>query len=142
MTKIKDGDKVKVHYTGKLNDGSVFDSSDGREPLEFTIGKEMMIPGFEKGVVGMGLNEEKTISMPAAEAYGEVREDMIAEVPKAQLPPEIKPEVGLELMSQTPDGQQLVVKVIEVKEESIMIDANHPLAGKELTFNVKIVEIA
>lgn len=142
MTKIKDGNEVKVHYTGKLNDGTVFDSSDGREPLAFTIGKGMMIPGFEKGVMGMALNEEKTITLPPEEAYGEVREDMIAEVPNQQLPPEIKPEIGMELMSQTPDGQQLVVKIKEVKDESIVIDANHPLAGQELTFDIKVVEIA
>lgn len=142
MTKIADGNQVKVHYTGKLNDGTVFDSSEGREPLAFTIGKGMMIPGFEKGVMGMGLNEEKTITIKPEDAYGIVHEDMIAEIPNAQLPPEIKPQAGMELMSQTPDGQQLVVKIIEVKEESIVIDANHALAGKELTFDIKVVEIS
>lgn len=142
MTKIKDGSQVKVHYTGKLTDGTVFDSSEGREPLAFTIGKGMMIPGFENGVLGMALEEEKTITIQPEEAYGEMREDMIAEVPNQQLPPEIKPEIGMELMSQTPDGQQLVVKIKEVKDESIVIDANHPLAGKELTFDIKVVEIA
>ncbi len=141
MTKIKDGDNVKVHYTGKLSDGSVFDSSEGREPLAFTMGKGMMIPGFEKGVMGMQLNEEKTITLQPDEAYGEVREDMIAEVPKSQLPPDLKPQSGMELMSQTPDGHQLVVRVMEVKEDSIVIDANHQLAGKELTFDIKVVEI-
>ena len=142
MTKIKDGNQVKVHYTGKLTDGTVFDSSEGREPLAFEMGKGMMIPGFEKGVMGMALNEEKTITIQPEDAYGSVREDMIAEVPNQQLPPEIKPEVGMELMSQTPDGQQLVVKIKEVKDDSIIIDANHPLAGQELTFDIKVVEIA
>lgn len=142
MTKIKDGDNVKVHYTGKLSDGTVFDSSDGREPLAFTMGKGMMIPGFEKGVMGMQLDEKKTITLQPDEAYGQVREDMIAEVPKSQLPPDLKPQLGMELMSQTPDGHQLVVRIIEVKEDSIVIDANHQLAGKELTFDIKIVEIA
>lgn len=142
MTKIKDGNEVKVHYTGKLNDGTVFDSSEGREPLAFTIGKGMMIPGFEKGVMGMELNEEKTLTIQPEDAYGPIREDMVAEIPADQLPPEIKPEVGMELMSQTPDGQQLVVKIKEVKEGSVIIDANHVLAGKELTFDVKIVEIS
>lgn len=142
MTKIKDGNEVKVHYTGKLNDGTVFDSSEGREPLAFTIGKGMMIPGFEKGVMGMELNEEKTLTIQPEDAYGPVREDMVADIPADQLPPEIKPEVGMELMSQTPDGQQLVVKIKEVKEGSVIIDANHVLAGKELTFDVKIVEIS
>jgi FKBP-type peptidyl-prolyl cis-trans isomerase SlpA len=141
MTKVKDGHQVKVHYTGKLNDGTVFDSSEGREPLAFTMGKGMMIPGFEKGVMGMELNEEKTITIPPEEAYGPVREDMIAEVPNNQLPQDIKPEVGMELMSQTPDGQQLVVKIKEVKDDSIVIDANHALAGEELTFEIKLVEL-
>ena len=142
MTKIKDGAQVKVHYTGKLVDGTVFDSSEGRDPLAFTIGKGMMIPGFEKGVMGMEINDEKTINIKPEEAYGEVREDMIAEIPIAQLPPDLKPQSGMELMSQTPDGQQMVVRVKEVKTESVMIDANHPLAGKELTFDIKIVEIS
>ncbi|MBC8486324.1 MAG: peptidylprolyl isomerase [Bacteroidetes bacterium] len=142
MAKIKDGDNVKVHYTGKLNDGTVFDSSEGREPLAFTIGKGMMIPGFEKGVLGMDINEEKKITISPEEAYGEIREDMFAEVEKSQLPPNVKPEVGIELMSQTPDGQQLVVRVTEVNEKTIKIDANHQLAGKELTFDIKVVEIS
>lgn len=142
MTKIKDGDNVKVHYTGKLTDGTVFDSSEGRDPLAFTIGKGMMIPGFEKGVIGMALNEEKTINIVPEEAYGHAREDMIVEVPKTQLPPDLKPEAGMELMSQTPDGHQLAVRIKEVKADSIIVDANHVLAGQELTFEVKIVEIA
>ncbi len=142
MTKIKNGDNVKVHYTGKLNDGTVFDSSEGRDPLAFTMGKGMMIPGFEKGVMGMALHEEKTITIPPAEAYGDVREEMIAEVPNSQLPDGLKPEPGMELMSQTPDGHQLVVRVKEVKDDSIVIDANHQLAGKELTFDIKVVEIS
>lgn len=142
MTKIKDGDNVKVHYTGKLSDGTVFDSSEGRDPLAFTMGKGMMIPGFEKGVMGMAIDEEKTITLKPEEAYGEVREDMIAEVPSSQLPPDLTPQAGMELMSQTPDGHQLVVRVMEVKEDSIVIDANHQLAGKELTFDIKVVEIS
>lgn len=142
MTKIKNGDNVKVHYTGKLSDGTVFDSSEGRDPLAFTMGKGMMIPGFEKGVMGMELDEEKTITIAPADAYGEVREEMIAEVPNTQLPEGLTPETGMELMSQTPDGHQLVVRVIEVKPDSIVIDANHQLAGKELTFDIKVVEIA
>ncbi len=142
MAKIKDGDNVKVHYTGKLTDGTVFDSSDGREPLAFTIGKGMMIPGFEKAVLGMEINEEKTVTLKPEDAYGEIRQDMIAEVNKAQLPPDLKPEVGMELMSQTPDGQQLVVKVTEVNESSIKVDANHQLAGKDLTFDIRVVEVS
>ena len=142
MAKIKDGNNVKVHYTGKLNDGTVFDSSEGREPLAFTIGKGMMIPGFEKGVLGMDINEEKKITISPKEAYGEIREDMFAEVEKSQLPSNVEPVVGMELMSQTPEGQQLVVRVTEVNETNIKIDANHQLAGKELTFDIKVVEIS
>ncbi len=141
MTKIKDGSNVKVHYTGKLVDGTVFDSSEGREPLAFTIGAGMMIPGFEKGVLDMALNEEKTINIKPEDAYGEIREDMVAEVPKSQLPADMKVEAGMDLMSQTPDGQQMVVKVVDVKEESIIVDANHALAGKELVFDLKVVEV-
>lgn len=141
MTKVKDGSNVKVHYTGKLTDGTVFDSSEGREPLAFTIGAGMMIPGFEKGVMEMTVNEEKTINILPEDAYGEVREDMVAEVPKSQLPDDMKVEKGMELMSQTPDGQQMVVKVVDVKDDSIVVDANHALAGKELVFDIKVVEV-
>lgn len=141
MTKVKDGSNVKVHYTGKLTDGTVFDSSEGREPLAFTIGAGMMIPGFEKGVMDMAINEEKTINILPEDAYGEVREDMVAEVPKSQLPADMKVEAGMDLMSQTPDGQQMVVKVVEVKDDAIVVDANHALAGKELIFDIKVVEL-
>ncbi len=142
MTQVKKGDKVKVHYTGKLQDGTVFDSSEGREPLEFEVGGGRLIRGFDEGVVGMKVDEEKTINIKAAEAYGDLRDDLIIEVPKAQLPQDIKPEVGMELVSQQPDGQQIIVTVKEVKPEAIVIDANHKLAGKDLTFDVKLVEIA
>lgn len=141
MTQVKKGNKIKVHYTGKLEDGTVFDSSEGREPLEFEVGAGRMIQGFDQGVVGMNLDEEKTINIKSAEAYGEVRNDLIIDVPKAQLPPDIKPEIGMELVSQQPDGQQLVVTVKEVKDDAIVIDANHKLAGKDLIFDVKVVEI-
>jgi len=141
MTKVKDGSTVKVHYTGKLTDGTVFDSSEGREPLAFTVGAGTMIPGFEKGVMGMEQDEEKTINIQPEEAYGERRDDMIAEVPKTQLPDDLKVEQGMDLMSQTPDGQQMVVKVTEIKDESIVVDANHALAGQELVFDLKVVEV-
>jgi FKBP-type peptidyl-prolyl cis-trans isomerase 2 len=141
MTQVKKGDTVKVHYTGKLTDGTVFDSSDGREPLEFKVGDGKLIRGFDEGVVGMQVDENKTINIDAAEAYGDVREDLIIDVPKSQLPPDLKPEVGMELVSQQPDGQQVVVTVKELKPEAIVIDANHKLAGKDLIFDVKLVEI-
>ena len=137
----KQNDKVKVHYKGSLSNGEVFDSSEGRDPLEFTIGSGQVIPGFENGIVGMQVEESKTINIPAAEAYGESKEELIQEVQMAQLPPEIKPEVGMQLMSQTPDGQQVPLVVTEVKEDSIVVDSNHPLAGKDLTFEITLVSI-
>lgn len=137
----KANDKVKVHYKGTLSNGEVFDSSEGRDPLEFTLGSGQVIPGFDKGVQGMKINESKTINIPSHEAYGEIREELIQEVAKKDLPPEINPEVGLKLMSQTPDGQQIPLVVTEVKEESIVVDANHPLAGKDLIFEVTLMEI-
>lgn len=141
MSRVKKDDTVKVHYTGKLNDGQVFDSSVGREPLEFKVGAGMMIPGFEKGVLDMELNEKKTISIKPEDAYGEVRDDLFQEIPKDQLPEEIKPEVGMGLAATMPDGRQQQLRVSEVKDDSIVVDANHPLAGKELNFEIEVVEI-
>lgn len=141
MSKVKKDDTVKVHYTGKLNSGEVFDSSVDREPIEFKVGAGMMIPGFEKGVMDMELNEKKNISIPPAEAYGEVNPDLFQEIPKDQLPEEIKPEVGMGLAATLPDGRQQQLRVSEVKEDSIVVDANHPLAGKELNFEIEVVEI-
>lgn len=137
----KTNDKVKVHYKGTLSNGEIFDSSEGKDPLEFTLGAGQVIPGFDKGVQGMNINESKTINIPFTEAYGDVREDLIQEVAKKDLPQEISPEVGLKLVSQTPDGQQIPLIVTDVKDESIIVDANHPLAGKDLTFEVTLVEI-
>lgn len=137
----KANDKVKVHYKGMLENGDVFDSSEGKNPLEFTLGKGQVIPGFDKGIEGMEVNESKTINIPSAEAYGEVKQELIKEVPKSHLPEEIKPEVGLQLVSKTPDGRQIPLVVTDVKEGSIIIDANHPLAGRDLTFEVTLVEI-
>lgn len=142
MTQVKDGDTVKVHYTGKLDDGNIFDSSLDREPLAFTLGAGMMIPGFEKGVLGMKLDEEKTVILPPSEAYGDIREDMIVEISKSQLPPDMEVMTGMELVSQDDNGNQFPVTVQEVKPESIIIDANHKLAGKSLTFEIKVVEIS
>ena len=141
MAEAKKGDRVKVHYTGKLEDGSVFDSSREREPLEFELGGGMMIKGFDTAVTGMQVGESKTAEIPAGEAYGEHNAEMVIEVPKTQLPPDLKPEVGQQLGMQQPDGQSVPVRVTEVKEESIEIDANHPLAGKDLVFELELVEI-
>ncbi|QSE96930.1 FKBP-type peptidyl-prolyl cis-trans isomerase [Fulvivirga lutea] len=141
MSEAKKGDKVKVHYTGKLNDGSVFDSSVEREPLEFELGAGMMIAGFDKAVHGMKIGDKKTAEIPSKEAYGERNDDMIVSVPKAQLPPDLSPSVGQQLSMQQPSGQAIPVVVTSIDEENIEIDANHPLAGKDLTFEIELVEI-
>jgi FKBP-type peptidyl-prolyl cis-trans isomerase 2 len=141
MIQVKENNTVKVNYTGKLADGQVFDSSEGREPLEFTLGQGQLIPGFEKGVIDMKLNEKKTITIAKEEAYGDVNEQLIQEVEKAHLPQDMAPEVGMGLVSKDPDGNEINLLVVEVKEESIVVDGNHPLAGKELTFDLEVIEI-
>ncbi len=141
MSEAKKGDKVKVHYTGKLTDGSVFDTSQDREPLEFEIGAGMMIAGFDKAVTGMKVGDKKTAELSADEAYGQKNDEMVVEVPKAQLPEDLKPEVGQQLGMQQPNGQNIPVVVTKVEEETIEIDANHPLAGKDLVFDIELVEI-
>lgn len=141
MSQVKKNDKVKVHYTGKLTSGEVFDSSIEREPIEFQVGEGQMIPGFEEGVLDMKLNEKKVIVIPSAEAYGEPREDLVHEVPKEHLPQDIKPEVGMGLVSKSPDGNEIQLLVKEVKEDTIIVDGNHPLAGQELTFELEVVGI-
>jgi FKBP-type peptidyl-prolyl cis-trans isomerase SlpA len=141
MSQVKENNTVKVHYTGKLSDGQVFDSSEGKEPLEFTLGKGQIIPGFEKGLIDMKLNEKKTITIAKEEAYGDINDNLKQEVKKTELPEDIKPEVGMGLVSKSPDGQEMNLLVVEVKEESIVIDGNHPLAGKDLIFDLEVVEI-
>lgn len=141
MSQVKQNDTVKVHYTGKLKDGQVFDSSEGKEPIEFTLGQGQLIPGFEKGLIEMKVNEKKTITIPKEEAYGEPRAELIQEVEKAQLPEEIKPEVGMGLVSKSPDGQEMNLVVTDVKDNTIVVDGNHPLAGKDLVFDLEVVEI-
>jgi len=141
MSQVKENNTVKVNYTGKLSDGQVFDSSEGKEPLEFTLGKGQLIPGFEKGLIDMKVKEKKTITIAKDEAYGEINKDLIQEVKKTELPQDMTPEVGMGLVSKTPDGQEMNLLVIEVKEESIIIDGNHPLAGKDLIFDLEVVEI-
>ena len=136
---MNQGTKVKVHYTGTLNDGKVFDSSEGREPLEFTIGENQVIPGFEDGVKSMKLNQEKTIKIKPNEAYGEVNQQLIISVPRKKFPKEI--EANGRLILKGPQGQSIPAIIKEVKDNIVIIDLNHPLAGKELTFNVKVVGI-
>jgi FKBP-type peptidyl-prolyl cis-trans isomerase 2 len=141
MNQVKENNTVKVNYTGKLADGQVFDSSEGKEPIEFTLGQGQLIPGFEKGLIDMKLNEKKTITVAKEEAYGDVNKDLIQEVKKTELPQDMTPEVGMGLVSKSPDGQEMNLMVVEVKEESIVIDGNHPLAGKELVFDLEVIEI-
>ncbi len=142
MSNAKSGDTVKIHYTGTLEDGSEFDSSKGREPLEFSLGGGQVIAGFDNAVDGMSVGESKTVTIPPGDAYGERNEQMIQEVPKTALPDDMKPEVGMQLQSQNPEGQVMNFVIAKVEEESITVDGNHPLAGKALTFAIELVEIA
>ena len=142
MSQAKSGDTVKIHYTGTLANGTQFDSSADREPLEFAIGSGQVIPGFDSAVDGMAVGENKTVDIPPEAAYGQRHEQLIQEVPKSQLPEEIKPEPGMQLQSQSPDGQVLNLVVTEVADETITVDGNHPLAGETLTFDIELVEIA
>jgi len=141
MSQAKSGDNVKIHYTGTLEDGTEFDSSAGREPLAFALGTGQVITGFDNAVDGMTVGESKTVTIPAAEAYGDRHEQLVQQVPKTALPEEMKPEVGMQLQSQSPEGQVMNLVVTGVEEESITVDANHPLAGQALTFAIELVEI-
>lgn len=142
MSKVKDGDTVKVHYTGKLENGDVFDSSREQEPFEFTVGNKAVIPGFEKGVLGMEVGDTKTIEIPPEEAYGEKQEELVVEVKKSEFPEDITPTVGQRLQIKQGDGNPIVVTITDLTEESITLDANHPLAGYTLFFDVEVVDIA
>lgn len=141
MSQAKSGDTVHVHYTGKLNDGSVFDSSEGRDPLTFDLGKNMVVPGFEKAVTGMEVGEKKTVTFPSDEAYGPRMEQLIFTVPRENLPQGYDPKEGELLGMETKDGRQMQVRVMEASEASVKLDGNHPLAGEDLTFDVELVKI-
>lgn len=141
MQQVKNGDKVKVHYHGKLRNGETFDSSQGREPLEFTVGDGQVIKGFDLGVMGMQVGDKRTVEIEVEDAYGVKNEDMIIEFPKTQFPEDMKPEVGMQLMMNNGEGQSFPVLVKDVKEETVLLDANHPLAGEELIFDIELVEI-
>ena len=142
MAQAKAGDKISVHYTGKLTDGTLFDSSAERDPLEFEIGSGMVIKGFDEGVTGMIVGEKKTVHIPAAEAYGDMNQDYLAIFNKAEIPSDIPYEVGMQLnMHQDGSGQVMPVTVVEVTDTTITLDANHPLAGKDLIFDLELVSI-
>jgi len=141
MSKVKANDTVKVHYTGKLAGGQVFDSSVEREPLEVKLGEGKLIPGFEKGLVDMAVKEKKTITIDKLEAYGEVNKELFHKLPKTELPEELKPEVGMGLVGSNPDGSEQQFRIAEVQEDHIVIDANHPLAGQDLIFELELIAI-
>ena len=141
MQQVKSGDKIKVHYHGRLTNGETFDKSEGREPLEFEVGSGMVIKGFDDGVTGMAVGDKKTINIPADEAYGPKNPDMIIDMPKDRFPKDMELEVGMPLSMSDGQGQQFQVVVAEVQDEVIILDANHPLAGEELIFDLELVEI-
>ena len=141
MAEAKQGDTVLVHYTGKLADGEVFDSSKGREPLELQIGAGMVVPGFEEAVTGMKQGETVTETIAADKAYGPRRDELVGKVDRGQVPDSIELEIGRRLQIQTPDGRTAAVTVTEITDEVVHLDANHPLAGKDLTFEIELVEI-
>lgn len=141
MTSAKTGDTVRVHYTGTLSDGTVFDSSRDREPLEFTIGRNMVIPGFENGIVGMNEGDSKTIPIPAGEAYGEYNENLVAVVPRSQVPPELELSLGMILQVRSPEGDLARAMVRDIAETEVTLDLNHPLAGQDLVFEVGLVKV-
>lgn len=141
MSTAKQGDTVQIHYTGKLDDGTVFDSSEGRDPLAVTLGEGQVIPGFEQAALGMEVGETKEARLDVADAYGERRDDLLLDVPREQLPDGIEVEVGTPLQLQQPDGRAVPVTVAQLDDEQVTLDANHPLAGQPLTFELTLVEI-
>src|SRR5450631_1110666 len=141
MQQVKNGDTVKVHYHGRLTDGTTFDSSEGREPLEFEVGGGMVIKGFDDGVMGMAVGDKRTIEIAVVDAYGEKDPQMLMEFPIDRFPPEMKPEVGMRLNMTNGSGQHIPVVIVEVKGDTVILDANHPLAGEDLVFDLELVEI-
>lgn len=142
MSKAKNGDKVKVHYTGRLKTGEQFDSSKGKEPLSFTVGAGQMIKGFDNAIPGMEVGEKKTVDIAPEDAYGPVNEEAIIEFPKSNIPDTIKVEPGMQLQLQSQSGQPVPVVVKEVKDDTVVLDANHQLAGKDLVFDIELMDIS
>tara|TARA_B100001109_G_C18864141_1_gene475877 strand:+ start:5869 stop:6297 length:429 start_codon:yes stop_codon:yes gene_type:complete len=141
MSKVVKGNNVKVHYTGKLTDETVFDSSREREPLEFTVGAGQMIQGFDEAVEGMEIGESKQVTIPADKAYGPKSEEAMVSVNKSQLPEGLEPQVGMQLEASQPDGRKQLLVIAEVKGEEVVLDGNHPLAGKDLVFDIELMEV-
>lgn len=138
---VKNGDTVRVHYHGRLTNGTTFDSSEGRDPLEFQVGAGMVIKGFDNGVLDMKVGDKRTLNIPVEEAYGPKNAELIMEFPKDNIPAELNPEVGMDLQMSNPEGQVFPVKVAAIGSEFITLDANHPLAGEPLVFDIELVEI-
>ncbi|CUH89540.1 FKBP-type peptidyl-prolyl cis-trans isomerase SlyD [Phaeobacter sp. CECT 5382] len=141
MTEVKNGDTVKIHYTGTLTDGSVFDSSEGRDPLEFTVGAGHVIGGMDAGLPGMKVGDKKRLEIAAEDAYGPLNPEARQAIPREGIPDDIPLEVGIQLQMQSPEGHVLPVTVVEVTEATVTLDANHPLAGKDLNFDIELVSI-
>ncbi len=141
MSQAKPGNTVRIHYTGKLDDGTQFDSSAGREPLEFALGSGQVIQGFDKAVEGMTVGESKSVRIPAEEAYGPRHNELVQEVPKSALSDDINPVVGMPLQATGPDGKVMKLVVIAVAEKSVTVDGNNPLAGQALNFDIELVDI-
>ena len=143
MAQAKEGDKVRVHYEGQLSDGTIFDSSLAREPIEFTLGQDTVIPGFEQAVIGMEVGESKDVSIPPEDGFGEYSEDLVVNIEKSILPPDINPELGMQLEVSAEDEEETprVFTIAEMAEDSITLDGNHPLAGQEIAFKIELIEI-
>lgn len=141
MSRAKNGDTVKIHYTGTLDDGTEFDSSAGRDPLEFQLGGGKVIPGFDNAVEGMTVGDSKNVRIEPDEAYGQRHEQLVQDVQRSALPDDLTPEVGMALQSQSPDGRVMMLTVTAVAEDTITVDGNHPLAGQALSFDIELVAI-
>jgi peptidylprolyl isomerase len=141
MAQAKAGDTVRVHYEGQLSDGTIFDSSLAREPIEFILGQDTVIPGFEQAVIGMEAGESKDVSIPPDEGFGDYSEDLVVNIEKTILPPDINPELGMQLEVSSEEETPRVFTIADIAEDSITLDGNHPLAGKEIAFKIELLEI-
>ncbi len=141
MATAKNGDTVRVHYTGKLLDGTIFDSSEGSDPLEFILGQQQVIAGFDRAVLGMIIGAKTTVTIPVADAYGPRKPGLVLDVDRSEFPPDIEPRIGLNLRMEQSDGSTVNVAITNVADNMVTLDANHPLAGEDLVFDIELVEI-